>query len=314
LSKLINNRTSRLTVAVFVLFCAALTSQTAAQTGEANKTKHQLKTVRVNGVELHYLENGSGVPVIFVHGGLDDYRMWEAQVEPFSQSYRVIAYSRRYNFPNSNPHIRPNHSAIIEADDLAALIHKLKLGRVHVIGHSYGALTALFLAVKHPELVRSLVLAEPPVLGWAQEKPAGRPLYNEIMDNLWRPVGDAFRRGKKEQALRLSLNYFVGEGVFDQVPEAQRNYWRSNLREWQALTTSRDAFPPLSRQAVRRINAHALMLSGLRTLNILKFIDDELQSLLGNVERLLIPNATHDMWTEEPEVCRRTVLAFLARN
>ena len=81
-----------------------------------------------------------------------------------------------------------------------------------------------------------------------------------------------------------------------------------------ALTTSRDAFPPLSRQAVRRIKAHALMLSGLKTLNILKFIDDELQSLLGNVERLLIPNATHDMWAEEPEVCRRTVLAFLSRN
>jgi pimeloyl-ACP methyl ester carboxylesterase len=106
----------------------------------------------------------------------------------------------------------------------------------------------------------------------------------------------------------------VGEGVFDQVPEAQRDYWRSNLREWQSLTTSSDAFPPLSRVAVRRINAHALMLSGRKTLNILKFIDDELQSLLGNVERALIPNATHDMWTEEPEVCRRTVLAFLARN
>jgi pimeloyl-ACP methyl ester carboxylesterase len=108
--------------------------------------------VRLNSVELHYLESGKGVSVIFVHGGLDDHRMWEAQLEPFSQKYHVIAYSRRYNFPNNNPHLRPDHSAIIEADDLAALIKKLKLGPVHVVGHSYGALTALFLAVKHPEL------------------------------------------------------------------------------------------------------------------------------------------------------------------
>src|SRR6185436_1351290 len=157
-----------------------------------------------------YLEKGRGLPVIFVHGGLDDYRAWQPQLEPFAQSYRVIAYSRRYNFPNNNPHIRPDHSAIIEAEDLAALIKKLKLGRVHLIGHSYGALTALFLAVKHPELVRTLVLAEPPVLGWAQDRSQGKVLYDEIMVNLWKPTGDAFRRRDPEQALRVTINYFLG--------------------------------------------------------------------------------------------------------
>jgi non-heme chloroperoxidase len=312
--KIPDKRTSILTVAVFVLFCAALTSQTAAQNGEATHTKHRLKKVRVNGVELHYLDVGKGIPVIFVHGGLDDYRMWEAQVEQFAQNYRVIAYSRRYNFPNNNPHIRPDHSAIIEAEDLAAVIKRLKLGRVHIVGHSYGAFTALFLAIKHPEMIRTLVLAEPPVLGWAQDKPDGRALFDEIMDNLWKPAGEAFRRGQKEQALRLTLNYFVGEGVFDQVPEAQRNYWRSNSREWQSLTTSRDAFPPLSREAVKRIKATALMISGGKTMNILKFIDSELQPLLAKGERLVIPNATHDMWNEQPEACRRAVLGFLSRN
>jgi hypothetical protein len=100
-------------------------------------------------------------------------------------------------------------------------------------------------------MIRTLVLAEPPVLRWAQDKPEGRALFDEFMDNVWKPVGDAFRRGKKEQALRLTFNYFVGAGVFDQVPETQRNYWRSNIREWQALTTSRDAVPPLSREDVK---------------------------------------------------------------
>ena len=314
MSKILENRASILRIAVFVLLCAALTSQTAAQNGEATDTKDRLKRVRVNSVELHYLEVGKGIPVIFVHGGLDDYRMWSAQFEQLSQHYRVIAYSRRYNFPNNNPHMRRDHSAIIEAEDLAALIKRLKLGRVHIVGHSYGALTALFLAIKHPEMIRTLVLAEPPVLGWAQDKSEGRALFDEIMDNLWKPAGEAFRRGKKEQALRLTLNYFVGEGVFDQVPEVQRNYWRSNLREWQSLTTSRDAFPPLSREEVKRIKAPALMISGGQTMNVLKFIDSELQPLLANGERLVIPNASHDMWNEQPEVCRQAVLAFLSRH
>jgi len=280
---------------------------------ELGELRERVK-VRAGTVQLASVERGKGVPVIFVHGGLDDYRMWDAQLEPFSKNYHVIAYSRRYNFPNKNPLITSDHSAIIEADDLAALINRLKLRRVHLVGHSYGALTALFLAVKHPELVRTLVLAEPPVLGWAQDRPKGKVLYDEIMANLWKPTGDAFRRREPEQALRLTINYFLGEGVLDQVPEGQRKYWMSNMREWQALTTSQDAFPRLNRTSVRRVKVHTLMISGLKTLNVLKFIDDELQSSLWYVERLLVPNASHDMWNEQPEVCRRAVLAFLARN
>ena len=316
MTDLFSNRASTLfRAAVIVLLWAAFAPQAPAQRAETTEKKPgQLTRLRVNGVELHYLENGKGVPVIFVHGGLDDYRMWEAQVEPFSQQHRVIAYSRRYNYPNYNPHIRPDHSAIIEADDLAALIKKLKLGRAHIVGHSYGALTALFLAVRHPEMVRTLVLAEPPVMRWAQEKPEGRTLFTEFMHNLWKPAGEAFRRGDKEQALRVTVKYFAGEGVFDQVPETQRKYWMGNLREWQALTTSRDAFPALSREDVKRIKAPALMLSGERTLNVHKFVDGELQPLLLNGEKVMISNASHDMWSEQPEACRRAVLVFLAKR
>ena len=77
---------------------------------------------------------------------------------------------------------------------------------------------------------------------------------------------------------------------------------------------SRDAVPPLSREDVKRIKAPVLMISGGQTMNIHKFVDSELQPLLSNGERLVIPNATHDMWNEQPEVCRQAVLAFLARN
>lgn len=310
-----NHASAILRATLIVLLCAFFASQALAQSAETTeKQPSQLQRVRVNGVELHYLERGQGIPVIFVHGGLDDYRMWDAQIEPFAQHYRVIAYSRRYNYPNDNPHIRPDHSAIIEAEDLAALIKKLKLKRANIVSHSYGALTALFLAVKHPEMVRTLILAEPPVLRWAQDTPEGRALFAKFMNNLWKPAGDALRRGEKEQALRLTIKYFAGEEAFDQAPEAMRKYWMSNLREWQALTTSRDAFPTLAREDVKRIKVPVLMLSGERTLNILKFVDGQLQPLLQNGERIIIRNASHDMWGEQPEACRQSVLAFLARH
>src|SRR5438128_3863133 len=124
----------------------------------------QIKAVTVSeGVELHYVEMGKGEPVVFVHGSLSDGGFWNPQLAPFAEKYHVIAYSRRYNPPNKNKP-QADYSAVTDADDLAGLIEKLHLGRTNVIGHSYGAYTALFLAVRHPELVCSLVVAEAPAM------------------------------------------------------------------------------------------------------------------------------------------------------
>lgn len=291
-----------------------LIHQSPQTSATVNKTRLKLRRVRVNGVELHYIESGKGVPVVFVHGSLDNYSMWQPQVGPFAERYRVIAYSRRYNHPNNNPHMRPGHSAIVEAEDLAALIKKLKLGRVHVVGHSYGALTALVLAVKYPEMVGTLVLAEPPVLSLAEEKPEGRALSTSFMEGTWKPIGQAFRMGNRVKAMRLTLRYFMGGDVYDEIPEAQREYWMSNIREWHALATSHDAFPAVPRSEIKRIKIPVMMLSGGRTLALLKFVDAELEPLLANGERVVLPNATHEMWAEQPEESRRVVLAFLARH
>jgi hypothetical protein len=55
-----------------------------------------------NGVALHYVEQGTGAPVIFVHGSLSDYTYWKEQVDAFAKRFHVIDYSRRYNWPNEN--------------------------------------------------------------------------------------------------------------------------------------------------------------------------------------------------------------------
>ena len=119
-----------------VSLCAVLPLVVLAQ-----ETTNQisLREVRVNGAELHYVDQRSGVPVVFVHGGLEDYRAWQGQVEAFSERYRAIAYSRRYNYPNRRVVRESRYSPIVDADDLAALIKKLGLVPVHVVGHSYGA-------------------------------------------------------------------------------------------------------------------------------------------------------------------------------
>ena len=280
-----------------------------------------LKNVRVNGAELHYIEQGKGVAVIFVHGGLDDYRVWQPQMEAFSQRYRTVAYSRRYNYPNARVAPRTDYSAIVDADDLAALIRKLKLAPAQIVGVSHGAYVALLLAARHPELVRSLVLSEPPLLRWLPELEGGKPLFTEFMTKVWEPAARGFREGD-DAGVKAAVDGFGELGysgtdqkmTFATLPPEVRSALLENASEWRALTMSKDAFPTLSLDAVRRIKAPTLLLSGQRSLTLHSVIDSQLERLLPQEERIILANATHEMWNEYPQECRSAALLFFAKH
>jgi pimeloyl-ACP methyl ester carboxylesterase len=133
------------------------------------------------------------------------------------------------------------------------------------------------------------------------------------MNNIWKPAGQAFQLGNDELALRLTVNYFMGKGAFDQLPQEFRAVLTDNIREWKALTTSQDAFPLISREDARRIKTPTLMLTGDRTLRINQLVNDELERLLSNGERVRI-DATHEMWEEQPQQCRQATLTFLLKH
>ena len=279
------------------------------------------KTVRVNGVELHYIEKGTGAAVIFVHGGLEDLRAWGDQVEAFSRRYHAVAYSRRYNFPNVGAAVADDYSAIVDAEDLAALIRRLKLAPAHVIGYSYGAYAALLLARRHPELVRSLVLAEPPVLRLLPGIAGGEPLRTEFMSKVWQPAGAGFRLSD-EAGVREVVNGFgeIGYSGTDQkmtfasLPPEIRALLLQNALEWSALTRSKDAFPSLPPSAIEKIETPVLLMGGARSLALAHAIDGLLERALPHVRRVVMADATHDMWSEHPEECRDAALEFLTKH
>jgi pimeloyl-ACP methyl ester carboxylesterase len=272
-----------------------------------------LKAVRVNGVELHYTHRGAGEPIVFVHGGLADYREWEPVAADLASRYRTVLYSRRYNFPNDN-RLRDGHSATVEADDLAALIRALGLAPARVVGVSYGAYTALLLGLRHRELVHSLVLVEPPLVRWLPDLPGGKAVYDDFMSRLWTPAGRSFKAGDAAGALRVTLDYFVGPGAADSIPEAFRAQLLSNIREWEALTTSSDAFPRVERSEVGRLDVPVLILTGENTYPIAKIVDPELARLLPAGRREIIAGGTHDMCTEKPAGCATAIGGFFATN
>jgi non-heme chloroperoxidase len=277
-------------------------------------TPMEPQKIHVNGVELHYIDCGTGEPLMLVHGGVGDHHSWEPQLGPFSQHCRVVSYSQRYSYPNHNPVIVPNHSAVTEAEDLAALMRQLTLGRVHLVGASHGAYAALVLALQHPEVVRTLVLAEPPVHGWAKDVPGGEALFVEFLTTVHEPVRSAFERGEVHEAMRLFTNSLGGPGNFERLSPVARAARLVNARALQALTQSSDRFPMLARDAVQRLTVPTLIVEGEQTIKLHKLVDDELLRCLPGSERVIIPHTTHRSAGENPEAFNSAVLTFLRKH
>jgi non-heme chloroperoxidase len=153
-------------------------------------------------------------------------------MESFAQKFHVVSYSRRYAYPNQWPGDGEDNNLTNNLADLAELIIKrLNLGPAHLIGHSYGALTALYMAYQHPELVRTLVLGEPPVMSLLENNQQYCKDVDVIRENAFKPAQYAIRRGDTERAVRIFLDGVMSkEGFFYQLPPQVRAMIMDNVK------------------------------------------------------------------------------------
>ena len=279
--------------------------------GFSTSVLSQLKQVKVNGAVFNYIDKGNGEPIVFIHGGLEDYRTWDAQIDTFSKSYRIVTYSRRFNFPNQNTNEVKEFSAKTEAEDLAALIIQLKLGSVHLVGHSFGGLISLFLIKEHPELVRSLTLSEPALISWLPDIAGGKIFYDNFYNQLWKPVKQAFEIKDTLAVLKQTLIYFAGEDILDKLPPEVKTQFIVNIPEWHSIAYSPDAFPDFKKEYLKDIKVPVLLLSGGQTLPMLQLTNKELKSVLPNAQQYHLAEGTHDYWVTHPQQMGKALLRFL---
>ena len=292
-----------------------LDSPVAAASSEASAAEAlELPAVRVNGVELHYVQRGAGVPILFVHGGLADYREWGAVAEALPDGFLTVTYSRRHSFPNSNAPPRTDHTMMTEVDDLASLIQALDLGPVHVAGASYGAFTALMLALRRPDLVRSVTAAEPPILHWLLDIEGGRAVHDHFDAAVMRPSAEAFAAGDPTGALAVAVHYFAGPNGMEELPVEFRDMLFANIEDWRAITTSPRVFPAVSRDEMAKIAVPVLMISGGKTAPVHRLVDPELAKVIPGSQRVVIAEASHDMCSEQPAACATAIADFILRR
>jgi len=268
-----------------------------------------VKSVFINGDSIHYIEMGKGDPVVFVHGALADYRTWRSQMDTFAKNHHVIAYSRRFAWPNQQT-VKDSSdlSFASHVNDLVVLLQALQLKPVHLVGHSSGGLIALLTSMSHPELVRSLTLGEPPVMSLLPPPPPNA-------GNIFGPVTDAFLKNDEEKAVENFLTLVTNDSLyFSRLPQADREIMMTNIVEARAAAFGKDVKPNVTCDDLQKVKTPVLLLGGDKSPMFLRPIMSELERCLTNKERATLANTSHGLEFENPAGFNKAVLSFIDKH
>jgi pimeloyl-ACP methyl ester carboxylesterase len=182
---------------------------------------------RINDTELYYELTGNGPDtLVLVHGSWTDHLSWQFVVPSLAERHRVLSYDRRGHSRSSAP-IGRHGSRRQHEDDLAALIETLDLGVVTLVGNSYGGSIALGLASRRPDLVRCVVVHEPPLLGVAQLRPSLEADVTEVHEIVAEMTG-LLQVGNPEAGARLFVESVLGPGTWQMLPDDNRRTFIAN--------------------------------------------------------------------------------------
>jgi non-heme chloroperoxidase len=274
-----------------------------------------LHAMTFNGTRLIYrvMGDSGAVPVVFVHGSLADLNTWRSQEMVFAQRYRVLNYSRRYHPPNPPLNDDQIYSPKLHAEDLAAMLLTLDLAPAHVVASGYGSYVALVLASEHPQLVRSLVLADPPIFPLLTPSEEGdaarRSFYTYSLD----PTRAAFVRRDSVTGIRIFFDALHGRGQFDRLPAPARADLLAHAFELrhEMLAERGDYSPPVTCPDLGRITTPILLVRGDRTPKIFQLITDELARCLQSDTTVTIPGAGYPVHAGNPAYYNTLVMRFL---
>jgi pimeloyl-ACP methyl ester carboxylesterase len=240
--------------------------------------------VDANGVRTYFEVTGEGAPLILLHGGFCTVETFDAQTPALASRYRVFVPERRGH--GRTPDVAGPISYEVMAQDTIAFIETIGVPSAHLVGWSDGALVALLVALRRPDLVRKLVL-----IGQYVNLEGAQPEQTALMELM---TQDAFPPMFKHLYASVSPD---GPDHFGVVFDKLIELWRGD--------------PGIKVSELRTVTAPTLILVA----------DDDVVSIehaaamqraLPDSQLAVVPGTSHALPMEKPDLANRLVLDFLA--
>lgn len=263
-----------------------------------------LSQVQVTDGHLHVLDEGTGPPLLFVHGFPLDHRMWKHQIEEFSQSYRVIAPDLR-GFGNSSSVANDATLTMRHfADDLAEMLSVLKVEEpVCLIGLSMGGYVAFQFREHHRSQLESLVLCDTRSIADS----------DEVRENRFKTAQAVLGSGSKPLAETMSSKLFA-PGVTETVLEEVRSMIMESSPSGIAAASRGMAERPDVTDRLPEIDVPTLVLVGEHDSISSPAEMREIADQIPGAEYVVIPDAGHMSPMENYDAFNRSLATFLERT
>jgi pimeloyl-ACP methyl ester carboxylesterase len=258
----------------------------------------------VNGTELHYVDTGGpGETLLFSHGLLWNTTLFAPQMAAFRDRYRCVAYDHRGQGLSADD-TRRTIDVDLLTDDAVALIETLDLGRVHFCGLSMGGFVGMRLAVRHPRLLRSLVLCDTS----AEPEPVENVPRYKRMNRAARWLGP---RVVMPQVMPI---LFGKTALTDPARADDRREWQGELNKnrrsiWRAVNGVLTREPILSE--LPKIGAPTLVIVGDEDVATDPAKAQRIASGIPGARLVVIPQAGHSSTVEQPAAVNAAIERFL---
>jgi pimeloyl-ACP methyl ester carboxylesterase len=264
-------------------------------------------TASVNGTQLYYETLGQGHPLVLIHGGYMDRRMWDDQFHPFAQHYRVIRYDVRGFGKSELPPV-----PYADRQDLFELLKYVGIEKTYLLGLSLGGVIAIDFTLDYPDMVDALILVGSPVPGFPIEL-----LYTEEQLEQQRSRWAAFEEAIQERNIPAMVDALMEDPTL--VPSsnypAARQLVRNNLAEysfaWVLDPAPKQDLDPPAYERLAEIHVPTLIMLGAQDDPRLFKDADKLERDIVGASRVTIAEAHHMPNMEKPEEFNATVLDFL---
>lgn len=267
-----------------------------------------MATITRNDLQIEYEEHGEGEPVVLVHGAIVGAYYWKPLIDEMLRGAkrRIITYNRR-GFGDSSPGSEPV-TLVREAEDLGHLLNGLDLRSAHIVGHSYGGVISLILAMDHPELVGSLTLMEPALVFLIPSSGTFAATAQK--------AGEIAATEGPDARIDFSFRSLSGP---DYRKYQDPTWWNRILADASSGRIQGGDFLEWSPSPdeLKRITMPVLAVLGGESHTVTPWFDEGhalVQQWFPQAEAYVLPNATHALHNANPGDMASTLNDFLARH
>ncbi|KAI1052292.1 hypothetical protein LB507_007569 [Fusarium sp. FIESC RH6] len=324
----LNNQTNILQYFKMRFFQLTLASLASVTTALSSFDTWSHGRVALNDVSIHFRYAGSGPPLLLVHGNPQHSLTWQFIGPILAQNYTVIAPDNRGAGDSSIPPDN-DYTAAASAEDLKGVLDFLNVTETYVFAHDKGVGMATALAIKHPDMVKRLALAEYPLPGFGYEQSANPASFWDLYQN-WQlaffqvtDLAEFLMSGKEKQFLQWYFYHGSYSGVESFSEETVNRYTssvskpgflRAMLGPFSATTVAKDAEFFKTSLNESKLSVPLLGMGGEASLGLESVLKDSFEPISENVELDIIPKAGHWIADENPNWTAKRVAKFFQED